>query len=132
LALSKWAFNKMTKNAWKEHINKYFLKRTWFFYVLWKYQVMFKVLQWNARQWKTPTLKIARSSPVYSVFLSLKIIQYIHKYHFTCLSVCYSQMHGRTVILKLWLHNNNNNNEWLNNTNSSIRLMQTRHYMFAT
>ena len=48
---------------------------------------------------------------------------------FLCLAVCYSQMHGRTIILKLWLHNNN---KWLNNKNSSIRLMQTRHCMFAT
>jgi hypothetical protein len=35
----------------------HFLKSTWFLYVLWKYQGMFKVLQWNARVWKTPTLK---------------------------------------------------------------------------
>ena len=42
----------------------YFLKRTWFIYVLFKYHGMFKVLQWNTRLWKTPTLKIAASSPV--------------------------------------------------------------------
>jgi hypothetical protein len=46
-----------------------FLKRTWFLYVLWKYQGMFKVLQWNARLWKTPTLKITRSSPGNSIFI---------------------------------------------------------------
>jgi hypothetical protein len=37
----------------------HFLKRPWFLYVLSKYQAMFKVLQWNARLWKIPTLKIA-------------------------------------------------------------------------
>ena len=47
----------------------YFLRRTWFLYILWKYQGMFKVLQWNARLWKTPTLKIARSSPGNSIFI---------------------------------------------------------------
>ena len=64
----------------------------------------------------------------------MSLLEYMHKYHFTCLSVCYSQMHGRKIILKLWLHNNNNNNDnkWLNNTISSIILMQTGHYMFAT
>ena len=36
-----------------------FLKRPWFLYVLSKYQAMFKALQWNARLWKIPTLKIA-------------------------------------------------------------------------
>jgi hypothetical protein len=41
----------------------YFLKRTWFLYVLSKYQGMFKILQWNAMPRKAPTLKIARSSP---------------------------------------------------------------------
>ena len=41
----------------------YFLKRTWFLYFLSKFQGMFKILQWNARLRKTPTLKIARSSP---------------------------------------------------------------------
>ncbi len=45
----------------------YFLKRTWFLYVLSKYQGMFKGLQWNAMLRKTPTLKIARSSPRNSV-----------------------------------------------------------------
>ena len=58
----------------------YFLKRTWFLYVLWNYQGIFKVLQWNyqrifkvlqwnARLWKTPTLKIAQSSPGNSIFI---------------------------------------------------------------
>ena len=42
----------------------------------------------------------------------LSSLEYMRKYHFICLAVCYSQMHGRTVILKLWLHNNN---KWLNN-----------------
>jgi hypothetical protein len=41
----------------------YFLKCTRFLYVLSKYHGMFKLLQWNARLWKTPTLKIAPSSP---------------------------------------------------------------------
>ena len=35
----------------------------WFLYVLSKFQGMFKILQWFARLRKTPTLKIARSSP---------------------------------------------------------------------
>ena len=47
----------------------YFLKRTWFLYVLSKYQGMLKILQWNARLRKTPTLKIARSSPKNSLFI---------------------------------------------------------------
>ena len=47
----------------------YFMKRTWFFYVLSKYHGMFKILQWNARLWKTPTLKIALSSLRNSVFI---------------------------------------------------------------
>ena len=47
----------------------HFLKRTEFLYVLWKYQEIFKVLQWNARLWKTPTLKIAPSSPGNSLFI---------------------------------------------------------------
>jgi hypothetical protein len=41
----------------------YFLKGTWFLYVLSKYQGMLKILQWNASLRKTPTFKIARSSP---------------------------------------------------------------------
>ena len=48
----------------------YFLKRTWFLYVLWKYQEMFKVLQWNARQWKTPTLKIAVIPGKFNIYRS--------------------------------------------------------------
>ena len=47
----------------------YFLKRTWFLYVLSKYQGMFKILQWNAILQKTPTLKITWSSPRNSVFI---------------------------------------------------------------
>ena len=47
----------------------HFLKRPWFLYVLSKYQAMFKVLQWNARLWKIPTLKIALSSPRNSLFI---------------------------------------------------------------
>jgi hypothetical protein len=43
--------------------NIYFLKRTWFFYVLSKYQGMFKIVQWNAMLRKTHTLKIAWSFP---------------------------------------------------------------------
>ena len=69
---------------------------------------------------------------VYSVFPTLNIIQtYLTQQNdkdhseftriyiwantilqFTCLAVCYSQMQDHTVILKLWLHNNN---AWLNN-----------------
>ena len=33
----------------------YFLKRTWFLYILSKYHGMFKFLQWNARLWKKNT-----------------------------------------------------------------------------
>jgi hypothetical protein len=47
----------------------HFLQRPWFLYVLSKYQAMFKVLQWNARLWKIPTLKIAPSSPKNSLFI---------------------------------------------------------------
>ena len=49
--------------------NIYFLKRTWFLYVLSKYQGMFKILQWNAVLRKTPTLEIARSSLRNSIFI---------------------------------------------------------------
>jgi hypothetical protein len=38
----------------------YFLKRTWFLYVLSKYHGMFKILQWNTRLRKTPTLTILK------------------------------------------------------------------------
>ena len=37
--------------------------------VLSKYQGIFKILQWNASLRKTPTLKIAQSSPKNSVFI---------------------------------------------------------------
>jgi hypothetical protein len=47
----------------------HFLTRTWFLYVLTKYQAMFKVLQWNASLWKIPTLKIAPLSPRNSIFI---------------------------------------------------------------
>jgi hypothetical protein len=47
----------------------YFLKRTWFLYVLSKYQGMFKILQWNAMLRKAPALKIARSYPRNSLFI---------------------------------------------------------------
>jgi hypothetical protein len=54
------------------------LKRTWFLYVLSKYQGMFKILQWNARLRKTPTLKIAWSSPKNSVFKDHVLIYILH------------------------------------------------------
>ena len=41
----------------------------WLLYILWKYQGMFKVLQWNAKLWKTPTLKLARTSLGNSIFI---------------------------------------------------------------
>ena len=47
----------------------YFLKRTWFLYVLSKYQDMFKISQWNTKLRKTHTLKIARSPPRNLVFI---------------------------------------------------------------
>jgi hypothetical protein len=50
----------------------YFLKHTWFLYVLSKYQGMFKILQWNAMLRKAPTLKIARSSPRNSLFMKME------------------------------------------------------------
>ena len=61
----------------------YFLKHTWFLYVLWKYQGMFKVLQWNARLWKTPTLKNRSVIPVkFNIYRScikssIEVLKYI-------------------------------------------------------
>ena len=59
----------------------HFLKRPWFLYVLSKYQVMFKVLQWNAMLWKIPTLKIAvipQKFPIYRSCIksSISILKY--------------------------------------------------------
>ena len=51
----------------------YCLKRTWFLYILWKYQGMFKVLQWNTRLWKT-------SSPGNSILYALLLQNHIQSH----------------------------------------------------
>jgi hypothetical protein len=61
--LSKSEVSVFSSPYFFHRLNEWSLKHTWFLYVLSKYQRMFKVLQWNARLWKTPTLKIAPSSP---------------------------------------------------------------------
>jgi hypothetical protein len=46
----------------------YFLKRTWFLYVLSKYHGMFKMLQWNARLRKSSLFKSSLCGTVSKVF----------------------------------------------------------------
>jgi hypothetical protein len=67
-------------------------KKTNEHYILSKYQAMLKILQWNARQWKTPTLRIARSSTRNSVFIG-HAYQILHR----CIKI---QLNPSTLVSK--------------------------------